>query len=292
MAPSHGARMSVVPRLPLFLLPPILGIAPRPLASAIIATRHNTEAFSLLQAQQSLTQATSHTHGVTPDFFDESVAGSLPSFEPSAPVPRSLSAIQIGPASSSENIPRPHPVDAQHIRHSMELLPSANLTSSSASALHLQEAASTARRIFSLVSEGAHAAAQNVASSWSFTAGASPKAFLPPVGSQAGIASNRNSDNAGTPGAIGFFSNAKRTAEGEQPLSVLVAATRVQSAPFPQHHHLALNQADAARPEERVVRQADFEKTEQLRRMEAAEALEREQQERLEGKMNSIRWGA
>lgn len=284
--------MAVVPRLPLLLLPPMLGIAPRPAASALLATRQNTEAFSLLQAQQSGAQATSHSQGVMPDFFDESSTGPLPSFEPSALAPRSLSAIQSRPAPPSSNIPQPHPVDAQHGRHSMELLPSANLTSSSASALHLKEAASTARRIFSLVSEGAHAAAQNMASPWSLPAGASPRAFLPPVRPQAGTASNRSSDDAGTPGAIGFFSNAKRAIAGGQPLSVLAAATRVQPAPFTRHRLTALNQADAARPEEQAARQADLEQIEALRRVEAAEAIEREQQERLEGKMNNIRWGA
>jgi len=242
--------MSVVPRLPLLLLPPMLGIAPRLAASAIVAARRNKEAFSLLQAHQSETQATSHTHGVTPDFFDESVAGPQPSFEPSALAPRSLSAMQSKSAAPSRNIQRPHLVDAQPNRHSMELLPLANLTSSSASALHLKEAASTARRIFSLVSEGAHAAAQNVASPWSFSARASTRSFLPSVRPQAGAASSRSSDDAGTPGAIGFFSNSKRVIAGKRPLSVLSAATRMQPARVPQRHPVAFNQIDTARPEE------------------------------------------
>jgi len=277
--------------LPLLLLPPILSSMPRPTASAFIAARRNTEAISLLQAQQSGAQATLR-HGVMPDFFDESIAGPPPSFEPSALAPRSLSAIQSRTSNPSKSIPWTPPVDVQHGHHSMELLPSANLTSSSSSALHLKEAASTARRIFSLVSEGAHAAVQNVASSWSFNAAASKKAFLTPVGPQAGTASNRSTDDAGTPGAIGFFSSAKHAAAGAQPFSVLHAATKLQPASSSRRHLVALNQNDVAQLEEQAARQTDFEKTEELKRTEAAEALEREQQEQLEGKMNSIRWGA
>mmetsp|Transcript_6370 Transcript_6370/g.17112 ORF Transcript_6370/g.17112 Transcript_6370/m.17112 type:complete len:339 (-) Transcript_6370:74-1090(-) len=135
------------------------------------AGRRHASGTSLLQLSQG--QASVHSNGVTPDFFEDSGAAATPSFNPvvSAETAAAVHAVLQQPRAASAPPPDVLAAIASHTssgaKSSMQLMPTEPAAGTSMfSTMNLKDASTQASRIFSLVAEGARAAARNVAPSW------------------------------------------------------------------------------------------------------------------------------
>lgn len=297
---------------------------------AVASARH-APGISLLQLNQA--HAAVHSHGVTPEFFEDAGAASTGSFDPVVSG-RTVAAVQAVLAQPQAAAPPPEALAAASssvssgATSSMQLLPKESASPSMLSSSKLNEAASEASRIFSLVAEGARAAARNAAPSWFSSTEPAPvptqagekatpstvivdatrghKPMQPmaaaqlghaeikvPVAASAGAAAS--TQESASPGAMSFFGSVRRRADGEAPPAAPVAmiATKPSRAavvaPAAGPDNEDAMQVLPSPQRTQAQLQADSRRAEELRQAEAREARELSRQADLEASMENVR---
>mmetsp|Transcript_53359 Transcript_53359/g.155511 ORF Transcript_53359/g.155511 Transcript_53359/m.155511 type:complete len:339 (+) Transcript_53359:61-1077(+) len=225
------------------------------------SARRHAPGPSLLQVKQTHTSV--HSHGVTPDFFEDASASAVRSFNPVASGETAAAVQEVAAAANPSLVPPPEALAAvashgkSGAKSSMQLLPTEPASQSMMSSMRLNELSSEAGRIFSLVAEGARAAVRNVAPSWFNVTDSTAKPLQAAEAAQPGTVAvdatrghkriqpmaaaelghseakapigggpaqaHTDSHEAAALGAMSFFSGARRRPDGSAPAAVPVA---------------------------------------------------------------------